>query len=98
MLTLIFGDAVDALPQLHAAADAFFLDGFSPARNPDLWSPTVFAQLARLAASGATLATWSVNGNVRRGLETAGFALEQSIELAVPGLDAERHLLIVKRT
>ncbi|WP_298619858.1 bifunctional tRNA (5-methylaminomethyl-2-thiouridine)(34)-methyltransferase MnmD/FAD-dependent 5-carboxymethylaminomethyl-2-thiouridine(34) oxidoreductase MnmC [uncultured Zoogloea sp.] len=77
VLTLIFGDAVDALPQLHAAADAFFLDGFSPARNPDLWSPAVFAQLARLAASGATLATWSVNGNVRRGLETAGFTLER---------------------
>ncbi|WP_153161249.1 bifunctional tRNA (5-methylaminomethyl-2-thiouridine)(34)-methyltransferase MnmD/FAD-dependent 5-carboxymethylaminomethyl-2-thiouridine(34) oxidoreductase MnmC [Zoogloea sp. 1C4] len=88
VLTLIFGDAVDALPQLHAAADAFFLDGFSPARNPDLWSPTVFAQLARLAASGATLATWSVSGNVRRGLETAGFALERR-----PGFGGKREML-----
>ena len=88
VLTLIFGDAVDALPQLHAAADAFFLDGFSPARNPDLWSPAVFAQLARLAASGATLATWSVSGNVRRGLETAGFALERR-----PGFGGKREML-----
>lgn len=88
VLTLIFGDAVDALPQLHAAADAFFLDGFSPARNPDLWSPAVLAQLARLAASGATLATWSVSGNVRRGLETAGFALE-----CRPGFGGKREML-----
>lgn len=88
VLTLIFGDAVDALPQLHAAADAFFLDGFSPARNPDLWSPAVFAQVARLAASGATLATWSVSGNVRRGLETAGFALERR-----PGFGGKREML-----
>lgn len=88
VLTLIFGDAVDALPQVHAAADAFFLDGFSPARNPDLWSPAVFAQLARLAASGATLATWSVSGNVRRGLETAGFTLERR-----PGFGGKREML-----
>lgn len=88
VLTLIFGDAVDALPQLHAAADAFFLDGFSPTRNPDLWSPAVFAQLARLAASGATLATWSVSGNVRRGLETAGFALAR-----LPGFGGKREML-----
>ncbi len=88
VLTLIFGDAVVALPQVHAAADAFFLDGFSPARNPDLWSPAVFAQLARLAASGATLATWSVSGNVRRGLETAGFTLERR-----PGFGRKREML-----
>ncbi|WP_374243644.1 bifunctional tRNA (5-methylaminomethyl-2-thiouridine)(34)-methyltransferase MnmD/FAD-dependent 5-carboxymethylaminomethyl-2-thiouridine(34) oxidoreductase MnmC [Zoogloea sp.] len=88
VLTLIFGDAVDALPQVHAAADAFFLDGFSPVRNPDLWSPAVFAQLARLAASGATLATWSVSGNVRRGLETAGFTLERR-----PGFGGKREML-----
>lgn len=88
VLTLIFGDAVDALPQVRAAADAFFLDGFSPARNPDLWSPAVFAQLARLAASGATLATWSVSGNVRRGLETAGFTLERR-----PGFGGKREML-----
>ena len=88
VLTLIFGDAVDALPQVHAAADAFFLDGFSPARNPDLWSPAVFAQLACLAAPGATLATWSVSGNVRRGLEEAGFALERR-----PGFGGKREML-----
>lgn len=76
-LTLIFGDALDTLPQLEAKADAFYLDGFSPANNPDLWSPAVYAQLARLAAPGATLATWSVTGHVRRGLQEAGFTLER---------------------
>jgi len=88
VLTLAFGDALDALPQLSATADAFFLDGFSPANNPDLWSPAVFAQLARLAAPGATLATWSVNGNVRRGLEDAGFVLERR-----PGFGGKREML-----
>jgi tRNA 5-methylaminomethyl-2-thiouridine biosynthesis bifunctional protein len=88
VLTLALGDALDLLPQLQAAADAFYLDGFSPARNPELWSPAVFAQLARLAAPGATLATWSVNGNVRRGLETAGFALARR-----PGFGGKREML-----
>ena len=76
-LTLIFGDALSTLPQLDAQADAFYLDGFSPANNPELWSPAVYAQLARLAAPGATLATWSVTGHVRRGLQEAGFTLER---------------------
>lgn len=76
-LTLAFGDALEFLPQLVARADAFYLDGFSPARNPDLWSPAIFGQLARLAAPGASLATWSVTGHVRRGLEAAGFGLER---------------------
>lgn len=76
-LTLAFGDALEFLPQLVAQADAFYLDGFSPARNPDLWSPAIFGQLARLAAPGASLATWSVTGHVRRGLEAAGFGLER---------------------
>lgn len=87
-LTLVFGDALDALPQLEAAANAFFLDGFSPARNPELWSPQVFEQLARLAAPDATLATWSVSGSVRRGLETAGFTLERR-----PGYGGKREML-----
>lgn len=87
-LTLIFGDALDALPQLDAQADAFYLDGFSPARNPALWSPAVFAQLARLATPDATLATWSVSGNVRRGLIDCGFALERR-----PGFGGKREML-----
>ena len=74
-LTLHFGDAVTLLPTLDAAADAFYLDGFSPAKNPELWSPALCSALARLAGDGATLATWSVAGNVRRALAAAGFAV-----------------------
>lgn len=91
-LTLAFGDALDLLPLLAARADAFYLDGFSPARNPDLWSPAVFNQLARLAAPDATLATWSVSGSVRRGLETAGFTLERR-----PGFGGKREMLTGRR-
>ena len=87
-LDLVFGDAVQALPLVEARADAFYLDGFSPACNPDMWSPAVFAQLARLAAPGASLATWSVAGEVRRGLQAVGFAVERR-----PGFGGKRQML-----
>jgi tRNA 5-methylaminomethyl-2-thiouridine biosynthesis bifunctional protein len=72
-LTIAFGDALTLLPRLRLRADAFYLDGFSPAKNPDLWSPALFKTLARLAGDDATLATYSCAGHVRRGLEEAGF-------------------------
>ncbi len=72
-LTLFLGEAGDGLAQLVARADAFYLDGFAPAKNPELWSERIFHLLARLAAPGATLATWSVAGSVREGLRRAGF-------------------------
>lgn len=87
-LTLYFGDARDGLAQLDARADAFLLDGFSPAKNPDLWSPRIFHLLARLAAPGATLATWSVAGEVREGLRRAGFEVEKA-----PGFGGKRQML-----
>ena len=77
ILTLLFGDARAVLPQLVAQADAFFLDGFSPAKNPGMWSPEVVRELARLAAPGATLATWTVAGGVRAALGDAGFHVEK---------------------
>ena len=76
-LTLLLGDAAALLPQLTASVDAFYLDGFAPSRNPDMWSAAVFEQLARLAAPGATLATWTVAGAVRDGLGACGFAVEK---------------------
>jgi tRNA 5-methylaminomethyl-2-thiouridine biosynthesis bifunctional protein len=76
-LTLLAGDARELLPQLEARADALFLDGFSPARNPDMWSPEVVRELARLAVPGATLATWTVAGGVRTALSDAGFRVEK---------------------
>jgi tRNA 5-methylaminomethyl-2-thiouridine biosynthesis bifunctional protein len=77
VLTLALGDAAEALPQLVGSIDAFFLDGFAPARNPGIWSPPVIRELARVAAPAATLATWTVAGGVRAALADAGFAVEK---------------------
>jgi tRNA 5-methylaminomethyl-2-thiouridine biosynthesis bifunctional protein len=88
-LTLLFGDAAAMLAQLDASADAFFLDGFAPAKNPEMWSSALFRELARLAAPGATLATYTVAGEVRRGLVTAGFRVEKRA-----GFARKREMLI----
>ena len=76
-LTLVFDEAETALKQLDTQAYAIFLDGFSPAKNPALWSPAIMQQLGRLAAPGARLATWCVAGVVRQGLQDARFNVER---------------------
>ena len=91
-LTLLFGDACRVLPSLDLAADAFYLDGFSPARNPELWSSEICVALARCAAPAASLATWSVAGGVRRALAAAGFDLARR-----PGFAGKREMLVGRR-
>jgi tRNA 5-methylaminomethyl-2-thiouridine biosynthesis bifunctional protein len=76
VLTLFFGD-IALVRDLRLSADAFYLDGFSPAKNADMWSPQVMRALARIAAPGATAATWSVAGSVRAALEATGFSIEK---------------------
>lgn len=77
-LTLAMEDVAQALPQLPTACvDAWFLDGFSPAKNPEMWSDEVMAGLAHASRAGATLATYTSAGWVRRGLQQAGFAVER---------------------
>lgn len=76
-LTLIFDDVLAALTQLDAQVDAWFLDGFAPAKNPEMWSDAVFAQMARLSNKEATFATFTAAGEVRRGLMAAGFNVEK---------------------
>lgn len=88
VLTLLFGDARTLLPQLEARADAFYLDGFAPSANPELWSYELIAQLPRLAAADARAASWCVSGSVRRALAAAGFECEKS-----PGFGAKREML-----
>jgi tRNA 5-methylaminomethyl-2-thiouridine biosynthesis bifunctional protein len=78
VLTLLFGDIAEGLPQLSLAADAIYLDGFAPAKNPQMWAPPLLRHIGRLAAPGATLATWSVAASVREALEGAGFAVEKA--------------------
>jgi tRNA 5-methylaminomethyl-2-thiouridine biosynthesis bifunctional protein len=80
-LTLLIGDALDMLPQLDGQIDAWFLDGFAPAKNPEMWTPELFAELARLAAPGSTIGTFTSTGWVRRALNAAGFKMKR-----VPGI------------
>ena len=77
VLTLFFSD-IKLLRDLRLAADAIYLDGFSPARNPDMWSHALLRAVSRLAGPGATAATWSVAASVRAALESAGFAVEKA--------------------
>jgi tRNA 5-methylaminomethyl-2-thiouridine biosynthesis bifunctional protein len=76
VLTLFFAD-IKIARDLRLAADAFYLDGFAPAKNPDMWSPALMRSLSRLAAPGATAATWSVAASVRHALEATGWAVEK---------------------
>ncbi len=77
-LTLLIGDALEQLPQLDAQIDAWFLDGFAPAKNPDMWTAELFAELARLAAPGSTISTFTSTGWVRRLLNAAGFKMKRT--------------------
>ncbi|GAC1039390.1 bifunctional tRNA (5-methylaminomethyl-2-thiouridine)(34)-methyltransferase MnmD/FAD-dependent 5-carboxymethylaminomethyl-2-thiouridine(34) oxidoreductase MnmC [Pseudomonas sp. No.117] len=87
-LTLLVGDVLERLPELDACCDAWFLDGFAPAKNPEMWTPALFAELARLGHPGTTLATFTCAGFVRRGLIEAGFAMAK-----VPGFGHKREML-----
>lgn len=87
-LTLLVGDVQTQLPLLDAQVHAWFLDGFAPAKNPDMWTPALFAELARLSAPGATLGTFTAAGVVRRGLMAEGFAMER-----VPGYGRKREIM-----
>lgn len=86
-LTLAFGRVEHMSRQVEAYVDAFFLDGFSPARNPAMWTRELFGQLVRIARAGATAATWCSAGQVRRDLSAAGFLVER-----VPGFGGKRQM------
>ena len=87
-LTLLFGPVAAMLDGLSAKIDAWFLDGFAPRRNPEMWTDAVFSRIARLSAPGARVATFSAAGSVRRGLAAAGFAVEKR-----PGFGGKRECL-----
>jgi tRNA 5-methylaminomethyl-2-thiouridine biosynthesis bifunctional protein len=76
-LTLFFAD-IARLRELRLAADAVYLDGFSPAKNADMWAPAILRAVSRLCAKDATAATWSVAAPVRAALESAGFETEKA--------------------
>ncbi|WP_138469033.1 tRNA (5-methylaminomethyl-2-thiouridine)(34)-methyltransferase MnmD [Poseidonocella sp. HB161398] len=84
---LILGDARETLPAWDGRADAWFLDGFAPARNPELWEPALLSEVARHTAPGGSFATYTAAGAVRAALAEAGFAVER-----VPGFGRKRHM------
>ncbi|HET7793060.1 MAG TPA: bifunctional tRNA (5-methylaminomethyl-2-thiouridine)(34)-methyltransferase MnmD/FAD-dependent 5-carboxymethylaminomethyl-2-thiouridine(34) oxidoreductase MnmC [Rhizobacter sp.] len=88
-LLLALGDVRSWLPELVAQVDAFYLDGFAPARNPQMWQAQLFKALARLAAPHATLATWTAASSVREGLRAAGFEARKA-----PGRGGKRDITL----
>jgi tRNA 5-methylaminomethyl-2-thiouridine biosynthesis bifunctional protein len=91
VLTLFFAD-IAALRDVRASADAIYLDGFAPAKNPEMWTHQVMRSVSRLAAPGATLATWSVAAGVRDALQATGFAVEKRA-----GFGGKREMLIGRK-
>lgn len=90
-LILGFGDIAELLPALVLQADAFYLDGFAPARNPVMWAEPLLRRLGRLAAPGATAATWSAARGVRDALAAAGFTVERA-----PGFAGKRDMTVAR--
>ena len=86
-LEIILGDARDTLAQWTGQADAWFLDGFSPAKNPEMWGDALLAQVALHTNPGGTAATYTAAGHVRRALAAAGFAVNRQ-----PGYGRKRHM------
>ncbi len=84
---VVVGDARDTLPRWQGQADAWFLDGFAPAKNPELWSGPLLAEVARHTRPGGTFASYTAAGHVRRALTDAGFAVERR-----PGFGRKRHM------
>lgn len=84
---IITGDARHTLPQWQGKADAWFLDGFAPAKNPELWEDELMAQVAHHTAPGGSFATYTAAGFVRRALHAAGFEVERKT-----GFGTKRHM------
>jgi tRNA 5-methylaminomethyl-2-thiouridine biosynthesis bifunctional protein len=88
VLTLLVGDARETLPQLDGLIDAWFLDGFAPSKNPELWTPQLMQAISAHSHAGTTCATYSSAGAVRRALQAAGFRVEKA-----PGFGPKREML-----
>ncbi|RDB44749.1 bifunctional tRNA (5-methylaminomethyl-2-thiouridine)(34)-methyltransferase MnmD/FAD-dependent 5-carboxymethylaminomethyl-2-thiouridine(34) oxidoreductase MnmC [Halomonas sp. DQ26W] len=87
-LDLHFGDAAERLALLEGRVDAWFLDGFAPSKNPEMWRPELFAAMAARSRPGASFATFTCAGVVKRGLAEAGFSWRK-----VPGIGRKREML-----
>jgi tRNA U34 5-methylaminomethyl-2-thiouridine-forming methyltransferase MnmC len=86
-LEVIVGDARKTIPGWSGRAHAWFLDGFAPSRNPELWGAELMCEVARHTDPGGSVATYSAAGQVRRNLTEAGFSVIRS-----PGYGRKRHM------
>ncbi len=84
---IVVGDARETLAAWSGCADAWYLDGFSPAKNPELWDAALMEEVARHTAPGGTFATYTAAGHVRRALDAAGFEV-----VRLPGYGRKRHM------
>ncbi len=89
---LIPGDARNTLPAWRGVADTWFLDGFSPAKNPELWGEDLMREVAGHMAPHGTAATYSAAGHVRRALSVSGLEVAR-----VPGYGRKRHMTVARR-
>ena len=87
-LTVFMSDANTRLHQLQIEANAWYLDGFAPSRNPELWNENLIKTVFEKTAFGGSFATYSCAGFVRRNLEAAGFQVEKR-----PGFGSKREML-----
>lgn len=87
-LTVIVGDAFDGVPSWGGMADAWYLDGFAPSRNPDMWSAELMQAVAGRTKEGGTFASYTAAGWVRRNLQAAGFSVEKR-----PGHAGKREMI-----
>ncbi|WP_304619490.1 tRNA (5-methylaminomethyl-2-thiouridine)(34)-methyltransferase MnmD [Paracoccus sediminilitoris] len=88
-LDLVLGDVADTLPAWQGRADAWFLDGFSPAKNPQMWDDAIMAQVGLHTAAGGSFATYTAAGHVRRALGRTGFEVNRQ-----PGFGGKRHMSV----
>lgn len=86
-VNVITGDARETLARWQGRVDTWFLDGFSPAKNPELWNGPLLADVARHTNPNGTFATYTAAGFVRRGLQAAGFQVER-----IKGYGTKRHM------
>ncbi|MSU88606.1 tRNA (5-methylaminomethyl-2-thiouridine)(34)-methyltransferase MnmD [Rhodobacteraceae bacterium 2CG4] len=84
---ILVGDARRTLPGWDGRADAWYLDGFSPAKNPELWEPALLRAVAAHTAPGGSFATYTAAGHMRRALAAAGFSVQR-----LPGFGRKRHM------
>lgn len=92
LLTLAIGDANVMLAELAGRCDAWFLDGFAPAKNPEMWTAHLLDAIGARSITGASVATYSVAAVVREGLQGAGFRIDK-----VTGFASKREMLVGER-